>query len=106
MDGFVEHLVGLVVWLVSIVVYVDARRRGRHGFTRLVAFWLGFPATWISLLVVGEGSQPDILPPPDDEAALLEEIRRDREAGRALKEGPEPPTDGGDPTMPEPREDP
>jgi hypothetical protein len=105
MDGFVEHLVGLVVWLVSIVVYVDARRRGRRGFTRLVAFWLGFPATWISLFVVREGSQPDILPPPDDEAALLEEIRRARDAGRSLEDGTQAPPDGGDPATPEPRED-
>jgi len=105
MDGFVEQLVGLVVWLVSIVVYVDARRRGRHGFTRLVSFWLGFPATWISLFVVREGSQPDIHPPPDDEAALLEEIRQDREAGRSLKDATGPPPDGGEPTTPEPRED-
>ncbi len=101
MDGFVEQLVGLVVWLVALAVYVDARRRGRHGFTRLVAFWVGFPATWISLLVVREGSQPDIEPPPDDEVALLEEIRRERKSGRLPREGMEPPPNGGGRETPE-----
>lgn len=84
MDAFLRQLVGLVVWLVSVAVYLDARRRGRRGFTRFVAFWVGFPATWISWLVVREGTQPDIQPPPDDEMALLEEIRRDRDTDRSL----------------------
>jgi hypothetical protein len=78
MLGFIEEIVGLVVWVVSLAVYVDLRRRGRHGFTRLVTFWVAFPGSWISMIWAREGSQPDIAPPPDDEAALLEEIRRGR----------------------------
>jgi hypothetical protein len=84
MLDFLEELVGLVVWLLAVAVYVDARRKGLRGFRRLVSFWMGFPATWLSFLVVSEGSQPLLAPPPDDEDALLEEIRRDR----ALEPGP------------------
>ena len=78
MDVLIQQLAGFAVWLVANGVYVDLRRKGEKGFARLVCFWLGLPVTWLSLLVVGEGSQPRIRPPPDDELRLLEEVRRDR----------------------------
>ena len=84
MDHFVQQLVTAVVWVVGLVVYVDLRRRGKHGFTRFVAFWTGIPATFLSMFVVKEGSQPDIPLPPDDEASLLAEIREERRAERTL----------------------
>jgi hypothetical protein len=88
-DVLIQQLAGFAVWLVANGVYVDLRRKGEKGFARLVCFWLGLPVTWLSLLVVGEGSQPRIRPPPDDDTILLREIRRDR----ALR--------GGDPPDPE-----
>lgn len=78
MDVLIQELAGFAVWLVANGVYVDLRRKGDKGFARLVCFWLGLPVTWFSLLLVPEGSQPRIRPPPDDELALLREIRRDR----------------------------
>jgi hypothetical protein len=87
MDLVIEQVVGAVVWVVALLVYMDARRRGRHGFTRFVAFWVGFPGTFLSMFVVREGSQPDIAVPRDDERALLEEVRRERAAGRTLDAG-------------------
>jgi hypothetical protein len=96
MDHFVEQLVAAVVWVVGLVVYLDLRRRGRHGFTRLVAFWTGMPATFISMFVVKEGSQPDIAIPADDELGLLEEIRRDRDEHPGLQAGGNAPAEEED----------
>ena len=90
MDLFIKQLVGAVVWVVALLVYMDARRRGRRGFTRFIAFWVGMPGTFLSMFVVKEGSQPDIAPPPDDEHALLAEIRRERRSDRMLDPGDEP----------------
>jgi len=75
---WLEALASFVVWLVANGVYVDMRRTGRRGFRRLLAFWLGTPTTWLTLLAVREGVSPDLETPPDDEEALLAEIRRDR----------------------------
>lgn len=97
MGNFVEGLVGLLVWIVANGVYLDMRRRGRRSFMRVVAFFLGLPATWLTLVLVRPGSQPDIAPPPDDEEALLREVRRDR----VLRQGP-----GESDELPEPREAP
>ena len=59
-------------------MYLDMKRKGVGGFGRIVAFWLGNPATWFTFLFVPEGRQPRFQPPRDDEEALLSEIRRDR----------------------------
>lgn len=85
MDWFVKELVGLFLWLVANAVYLGAVRRGEGGFRRLVAFWIGLPGTFVTLVAVKEGSQPVVEPPPDDEAALLEDVRR----SRALEAGTE-----------------
>jgi hypothetical protein len=74
----IEEVVTAAVWAVSNVVYFDLRRKGVRGFSRLLAFWMGNPWTWLSFFVVKEGSQPTFEPPPDDEALLLQEVRRDR----------------------------
>lgn len=73
-----EATVTAAVWAVANLVYLDLRRKGIHGFTRLVAFWMGTPTTWVSFFMVREGGQPMFEPPPDDEALLLLEVRRDR----------------------------
>jgi hypothetical protein len=74
----VEEVVAAAVWAVSNFVYFDLRRKGVRGFSRLLAFWMGNPMTWVSFFVVQEGSQPTFEPPPDDEALLLQEVRQDR----------------------------
>ena len=78
METIVSALAGFLVWVVGNVVYLDKRRRGVTGFVRFLAFWSGLPATFFSLLLVEEGSQPALEPPPDDEEALLAEIREAR----------------------------
>jgi hypothetical protein len=77
--GFMlEATVTAVVWAVSNLVYLDLRRKGIHGFTRFLAFWMGTPTTWVSLFLVREGTQVVVEPPPDDEALLMSEVRQDR----------------------------
>jgi hypothetical protein len=98
MGFLVEELVGLVLWLVANWTYVQARRTGRHGFTRLLAFFFGLPGTVATLFLVREGSQPRLAPPPDDEEGLLAEVRR----ARALSRGEDVP--GAKATTPERRE--
>lgn len=90
MDGLVKELVGLVVWLVANGVYLASVRKGEKGFRRLLAFWMGIPGTLVTLMAVREGSQPVLEPPPDDEDALLAEVRRARRL-RAPDDGNENP---------------
>ncbi len=78
MGFLLKELVGLFVWLVANAVYLDARRTGRRGIYRFLAFWMGLPGTLGSLILVREGSHPRVVPPPDDENRLLAEVRRDR----------------------------
>lgn len=73
-----ESVIGALVWTIANVVYVDMKRKGAHGFGRICAFWMGLPATVVWLFAVPEGRIPALRPPPDDEEALLAEIRRDR----------------------------
>lgn len=77
-----ESVVQLVVWIFAFVVanwaYRDFVREGSGGFGRLVAFWMGFPATFATRLLVRERSETDMR--DDDEGLdhLVREIRRDR----------------------------
>jgi hypothetical protein len=97
MVPFLQWAVTAIVWALANVVYIDMRRKGVRGFGRFAAFWVGFPATWASLLVVREGRAATIEPPEDDEAALLREVRLDRRArlgsGRAEGSGGTPGAD-------------
>ncbi|MGE0160788.1 MAG: hypothetical protein AB7T31_15400 [Gemmatimonadales bacterium] len=86
MVPFLDWAVGAIVWALANVVYVDMRRKRVGGFGRFAAFWVGFPATWLSLLVVKEGPATAIEVPDDDEEALLREVRLDRR-DRGLREG-------------------
>jgi len=92
MEHIVSAIAGLLVWVVGNVVYADKRRRGVGGFARFLAFWSGLPGTFFSMLLVDEGSQPALEPPPDDEDALLDEVRRAR---AQLIEAPDPETGDG-----------
>jgi hypothetical protein len=91
MDLLVGGLASAAVWLLANGVYLNARRRGTRGFVRLVAFWTGLPGTVVSMMLVRRGAASGLVPPPDDERALFEEVRRDR-ARRALA-GPGEPLD-------------
>jgi hypothetical protein len=82
MVPFLQWAVGAIVWTLANVVYVDMRRKGVRGFGRFAAFWVGFPGTWLSLLVVRGGQAATIEAPDDDEEVLLRQVRLDREARR------------------------
>jgi hypothetical protein len=75
---FLYKLVGAILWTLANVVYYDLKRKGVRGFGRFAAFWVGTPTTWITFFCVREGRYPTFEPPPDDEGALLAEIRSDR----------------------------
>ena len=82
---FLYKLVGAILWTLANVVYYDLKRKGVRGFGRFAAFWVGTPTTWITFFGVREGRYPTFEPPPDDDGALLAEIRSDR----ALRAGAE-----------------
>ncbi len=78
MSELLRAAAAVLVSVMANLVYFDMKRKGRHGFTRLLSFWLGTPVTWLSFLLLKEGSQPALEPPEEDDEALLREIRRDR----------------------------
>ena len=85
-----EATVTAVVWAVANVVYFEQKRRGIQSVSRFIAFWLGNPGTWVTFFMLSEGSHAELKAPPDDEAELFREVRKDRRL-RAAR---------GDPTAP------
>lgn len=81
-----ERIVAVVAWLIANAAYLDFRRRDEHGLKRLVAFWIGFPATLATFLAVEDGSQPRIRDDDADLEELFDEVRRDRRL-RDVREG-------------------
>jgi len=73
-----EGFIGSVIWALANALYIDLKRKGRRGFSRIVLFWMGLPLTFLWLFLVREGSVPVLGETPDDADALLEEIRKDR----------------------------
>jgi len=73
-----EGIIGGIVWVLANALYIDLKRKGRSGFSRIILFWMGIPLTWLWLVLVREGSAPEIEEAPDDAEALLAEIRRER----------------------------
>ena len=73
-----EGIIGSIIWAVANALYVDLRRKGRGGFSRIVLFWMGIPLTWLWLVLVTEGSAPVLEEAPDDADEILAEIQRDR----------------------------
>ena len=77
-------------WLIANWAYLDFRRTGDGGFKRLVAFWMGWPMTFVTAMLVKNGSQPQIRLDDRNLDELVDEIRRDRllrersDRGRAL----------------------
>ena len=76
--GLLQAIAVGVLWALANAVYIDMRRKGMRGFKRILAFWFGTPTTWASLFLLPEGQMDVVRPPPDDEAALLREVRLDR----------------------------
>ena len=95
MTLFLQALVGAIVWTFANLLYVDLKRKGVRSLARVVAFWVGMPTTWLSLIFVRELRQPRFRPSEDDEA-LLAEVRRDRvrrlsaEGGRTVRRDEDP----------------
>lgn len=86
--SFLETLIAAIVWVVANVVYLDLRRKGVPGLTRLAAFWVGLPTTLITVLVVDDDPHPTFSPArDDDEIRLLADIRRDRALRAATEKG-------------------
>lgn len=75
----IEGLAGGLVWALANFVYVDLKRKGKSGFSRIVLFWMGLPLTWLWLFLIREGSAPEVGAAPDDADAILAEIRRERQ---------------------------
>jgi hypothetical protein len=73
-----EGIAGSIVWILANALYVDLKRKGRSGFSRIILFWMGIPLTWLWLFLIREGSVQEIEEVPDDAEALLAEIRRER----------------------------
>ena len=90
-----EGLFGSIVWALANILYVDLKRKGRGGLSRIILFWMGTPLTWLWFFLVAEGSAPVLEEPPDDAQDLLAEIRRDRGLGKGSSgdnpEDPAPP---------------
>jgi hypothetical protein len=72
------ELIAGFVWVLANIAYLDMKRKGRRGFSRFCAFWLGMPTTFLMLLVVKEDLHREFPLSHDDADALLDEIRRDR----------------------------
>jgi hypothetical protein len=87
MDIFLRSLIGAIVWTFANLIYLDLRRKGvRRG--RILAFFVGWPGTFLSALTVREGQVAQIEPPPDDVDRLLRDIRVDRELRGDLRAEP------------------
>ena len=84
------ELFGGVIWLLANILYIDLKRKGKPGWSRIILFWMGIPLTWLWLFLVREGSAPELEEIPDDADAILAEIQRDKR----LRPGPPPEEEG------------
>ena len=82
-----EGILGGVVWVIANFAYSSMVRTGEQGFRRLAAFWLGWPGTFVSYMVIKPTrrmSEPRIDSryqgqlELEEERDLLFEIRRER----------------------------
>jgi hypothetical protein len=97
-----EGIIGSIIWTLANILYVDLKRKGKPGWSRIILFWMGIPLTWLWLFIVPEGSAPEIEEMPDDADAILAEIRRDRR----LRPGSSPTVMGEPPPRRTPEEGP
>jgi hypothetical protein len=97
MVDFLRWAVGASVWLLANAVYYDMRRKDVKGFGRVVAFFAGYPLTWLTLFAVKEGQVAALQPPSDDDERLLREVQIDRKRrSLAPPSGANPEAAGGD----------
>lgn len=86
---FLDTIGGIVLAFVFVIAnwtYLDFRRVDERGFKRFVAFWLGWPLSFLTKILVENGSQPGMELHDRDLGKLVKEIRRDRLL-RARSEG-------------------
>ena len=102
-----EGIVAGIVSVLANVLYIDMKRKGRSGLSRIILFWMGNPLTWLWLFLIREGSAPEMAEPPDDAEALLAEIRRERRlsAGTSRYGQGDEKTSGPSPGRDEPESD-
>ena len=86
METIIGGIVGVFVFVIANWTYLDFRRVDERGFKRFVAFWLGWPLTFLTKILVENGSQPRMELDDRDLGDLVKEIRRDRLL-RARSEG-------------------
>jgi hypothetical protein len=82
-SAIVRTVTGALVWGAANLVYLNKKRTGGRGPARFLSFWMGLPITFFIFVLVPEGEEARIRPPPDDEEALLREARR----YRSLRDG-------------------
>lgn len=88
--GAMEAIFAVILSIVANLVYFDMRRSGEHGFKRFLAFWLGSPVSFLTLLLVPEGRTLPVRGDDEGLNELVDEIRQDRES-RRLGEPAAPP---------------
>ena len=74
MDGL-GGLISVLIWTLGNLAYWTFRSAGETGFKRIVAFWMGMPLTWVTLLAVREG-----IPMDDGDGLVGQEVRELRAA--------------------------
>jgi hypothetical protein len=82
-----EEFIGGVIWILANLLYIDLKRKGKPGWSRIFLFWMGLPLPWLWLFLVREGTAPELEEVPDDTDAILAEIRRDRQLSPGPPEG-------------------
>jgi hypothetical protein len=82
-----EEFIGGVVWILANLLYIDLKRKGKSGWSRIILFWMGLPLTWLWLFMVREGSAPELEEVPDDADTILAEIRKEKQLNPGPPEG-------------------
>ena len=99
-----EGLIGSLIWALANILYVDLKRKGKPGFSRIILFWMGTPLTWLWFFLLSEGSAPALEEAPDDADEILAEIRRDKRLepgdGAGLDQGLNPGSESGQGRLP------
>ncbi len=87
-----EEFITGVIWILANLLYIDLKRKGKPGWSRIILFWMGLPLTWLWLFLVKDGSAPELEEMPDDADAILAEIKRERQLkpGSPGEDGVEP----------------
>ena len=85
-----EEFITGVIWILANLLYIDLKRKGKAGWSRIIMFWMGLPLTWLWLFLVKDGSAPELEEVPDDADAILAEIQRDKRLHPGSRDGEGP----------------